>query len=757
MVSQGFASPNLVGTTLGKYELTELLGSGGMAEVYRAMQVGLKRPVAVKVMYPHLARAKGFKERFQREARMLASLRHPNIIQIFDFDLDRGWYYMVMEYIGGGTLTNRLLTLHNQGQVMPLPDVYTLFKAIGSALDYAHQNGMIHRDIKSENVMFTKKGEPILTDFGIARMVDATQFTQTGTTTGTPSYMSPEQAKGERGDERSDIYSLGVMLYETVTGRLPYMADTPFGVLIKHVNEPLPPPRNLNPDLSLSVVPVLEKAMAKKPDDRFQTPAELVSALEKAITGKPIVGVDTLDDDKTSVVTPPPAPQIEAFPPQSPIAVPPPSPQPQTGPRLPKGLLLVGSGVLIVAVLALLFGAFLFFRSSSQKNETVGAAISPDNRSAAPKTELEVSPTATTVEPTPTHTAVPPTATALPDTPTIEATQMDATEDEDTSTQFGETVALATDTPTPLPSPTATSPPPSATPTVTPPPLSLAGRLLYVSNRDGDYEIYLKFLGTDRPDVKLTDNTGANDWFPDWSSDGRIVFTSNRTGNYDLYTMNADGSDQRSYVETVAWDEYGNWEPGTNRIVFATTAETEGGFNAELFRRNGDGSLTRLTTNKNEDRNPDWHPSGEIFYAANPGGNWDIFVLSAGAESSANQARNLTNHPAVDEDPALSPDNNRLVFVRKDTDVNGDGQVGDGDTGNIYVMNIDGSGVQPVTTTNLDGSPAWSPDGAWVVYARSLSSGSQASDLYATRLSDGTTLQITTDNASSNWGAAWID
>ena len=209
------------------------------------------------------------------------------------------------------------------------------------------------------------------------------------------------------------------------------------------------------------------------------------------------------------------------------------------------------------------------------------------------------------------------------------------------------------------------------------------------------------------------------------------------------------------YINTPAWDEYGNWETGSDRVVFSSTGETNGVFNSELFRRNSDGSLTRLTFNQGDDRNPDWVSSGEIFYASNVEGNWDIYVLPANAEPGTVPPRNLTNHPAVDEDPAVSPDGSRIIFVRKEADTNGNGQVGDGDVGNIYVMNRDGSGARAVTNTNLDSSPAWSPDGQWVVFTRALDPTENNGNLYAIRLSDNSLSPITDDEANANWGAAW--
>ena len=767
-------SSSLVGLTLGKYELTELLGTGGMAEVYRAVQTQLDRTVAIKVMHPHLARVTDFKRRFLREAKAMASLRHPNIIQIYDFDEQDGWYYMVMEYAPYGTLTETLFKLHSRGEIMPLPKIADLMTKIGSALDYAHQAGMVHRDIKPTNIMFTEPDEPVLTDFGIARLAGGTKLTRTGSTVGTPAYMSPEQAQGASGDARSDIYSLGIMLYEMTTGSLPYDADTPFGVIMKHVNEPLPHPRRRNPDLPAAVVHVLNKALAKDPDKRYQTAAAMSATLNRIVnqadTKVVPTPVDTqlYDEDSTNFTVPRPAMPPPAAPPAMP---PPPAAQPASVPDQPApaptpgpvaGLpnlpwYLVGGAA--VVLLLLLAGVFLLFGALRGGGDDA-PSITPTATGliAAAATEA----TATMPAPPPTDSSTTPLE---PTTTPTEIAQSTATETENGGGQINETILISpTPSPSPVsPSPTATTEPtatptvvpsPSATPVVAVDPASLlSGRLLYVSDRDGDFEIYLKYLGQDRPDEQLTANSGIDDWFPDWGPDGRILFTSNRRGNYDLYSANADGTNPQPLVITAAWDEYGNWSGDSGRVVFSSTAKTNGQDNAELFRFDGSGDPVRLTENSGEDRNPEWHPSGDIYYASNYEGDWEIYVLS-----EEGQPRNLTNAPAtVDEDPTLSPDFSQILFIRKDADTNGDGQVGDGDTGNVYLMNIDGSNVQPVTTDNRSSSPAWSPDGAWALYARTVAAGEETSNLYATRLADGETVQITDDAAARNWGGAWTD
>ncbi|MBN1991429.1 MAG: serine/threonine-protein kinase [Anaerolineae bacterium] len=263
------------------------LGRGGMAEVYKAYQPGLDRYVAVKTLHSHLVEDTDFVGRFEREAHAIGRLRHPNIVQALDFDREDDMYFMAMEFIDGPTLKDEIKARKAAKKPFTLQEVGRIFTALCSAIDYAHSRGMVHRDLKPANVMINQQGQVVLTDFGIARIVGATQFTQTGALSGTPAYMSPEQGQGERADERSDIYSLGVMLYELVTGMVPYDADTPFAVIMKHINEPLPMPRKINPALPEAVERVILKAMSKDPDDRYQTAGAMSRALREAVDLKP--------------------------------------------------------------------------------------------------------------------------------------------------------------------------------------------------------------------------------------------------------------------------------------------------------------------------------------------------------------------------------------------------------------------------------------------------------------------------------------
>lgn len=278
---------DLAGRTVGKYRLMEKLGQGGMAQVYKAYQPDLDRYVAVKILHPHLTGDPEFEARFRREARAVAALEHPNIVRIYDFDTAEGLAFLVIECVEGTNLRTRLREMAGRGDLMELAEVGRITGALADALDYAHRQGVVHRDLKPSNVLIGAGGRAVLNDFGVARMLDATAITESGSTPGTPAYMSPEQGQGEPGDARSDVYALGVLLYQLCTGHVPFDADTPYAIILKHITAPLPPPRTLRPDLPEAVERVILKAMAKDPDGRFQTAGEMAGALRAAFGADP--------------------------------------------------------------------------------------------------------------------------------------------------------------------------------------------------------------------------------------------------------------------------------------------------------------------------------------------------------------------------------------------------------------------------------------------------------------------------------------
>jgi len=270
------------GDYLGKYEIVARLGQGGQADVFKARLPG--QPfVAIKVLRSSMATEEGFVRRFEREAAIISSLSHPNIVRVFDFVATSQRPYMVMEFVDGDTLDYRLNRLRQNGQILPIQEVLRVTGCLANAIDYAHSQGMLHRDLKPSNIMFRSDDQPVLMDFGIARILGAARFTQSGMLVGTPAYMSPEQCQGESGDQRSDLYALGVMLFEMACGQPPFVNDNPYGMLMMHINHPPPLPRSLNPTLGEAVQQVLLNALAKAPDERYASAASLTQALEEAL------------------------------------------------------------------------------------------------------------------------------------------------------------------------------------------------------------------------------------------------------------------------------------------------------------------------------------------------------------------------------------------------------------------------------------------------------------------------------------------
>ena len=270
---------DLTGKQLSPYQIISPLGEGGMAAVYKAYQPGMDRYVALKVLPRHFASDREFIGRFSQEAKVIANLQHPHILPVHDFGEADGYTYLTMRFIEGGTLADWL----KENGPLSLEKIRSIVTQVGGALDYAHAQGVIHRDIKPSNILVDPWGNCLLTDFGLAKMAESSShLTQTGGILGTPAYMSPEQGLGKKIDSRSDIYSLGVVLYQMAIGRLPYQAETPMAVVIKHIHDPLPPPSQFKPDLPEALERVILKALAKNPEDRFAKVGEMVKALQNA-------------------------------------------------------------------------------------------------------------------------------------------------------------------------------------------------------------------------------------------------------------------------------------------------------------------------------------------------------------------------------------------------------------------------------------------------------------------------------------------
>ncbi len=382
------SNSDLIGKTIGQYQIVEQIGMGGMATIFKAYQPSIDRYVALKILPRHLARDPNFVKRFQHEARAIAALEHPHILPVHDFGTDGNYTYMVMRYVKGGTLADVM------GQPLSYDRIVQIIRNVAKALDYAHSKGVVHRDIKPSNVLIDKHGAELLTDFGIAKMVEdsgGTQLTSAGSILGTPAYMAPEQAEGKPVDGRTDLYSLGVVLYELLTGQPPYQAETPLAVVLKHLHDPLPPPRSIKPDIPDALERAVLKAMSKNPKDRYQTAAEMQQALKVALreieVNAPTAQIRT-PAQQTAQISPPP-----------------PASKPGKGMLTP--LLLVG-GVLII-LLCLVGGGILTW--ALLRDPVDYDAVTPTTIAQTQSTATPV-PLATTT-PRPVATAIPPAGDSI--------------------------------------------------------------------------------------------------------------------------------------------------------------------------------------------------------------------------------------------------------------------------------------------------------------------------------------------------------
>ena len=265
---------------IGRYQILEEIASGGQATVYRARDADLERVVALKVLHPHLSADPQYLERFLREARMAGSLNHPNIVIIYEVGRDDGQHLIAMEH-----LPQSLHSLIQAEGSLPVDRAVDICRQMALGLQSAHENGIIHRDIKPQNILLGPDGTAKVTDFGIARAADLSTMTRTGMLMGTPHYMSPEQAKGERVDTRTDVYSLGCVLYQMLTGEVPFKADTPLAVIRQHIEERPRPVRTVRSEVPAAVERVVARCMEKDPGRRYQTPQQLALVLEQASVG----------------------------------------------------------------------------------------------------------------------------------------------------------------------------------------------------------------------------------------------------------------------------------------------------------------------------------------------------------------------------------------------------------------------------------------------------------------------------------------
>ncbi|MCL4254721.1 MAG: protein kinase, partial [Anaerolineae bacterium] len=390
----------LIGQQLGQYKIDEMLGAGGMGSVYRATQSALNRTVAVKVMLPQMAQEVGFLERFNREAQTAAKLEHPHIVPVYDYGQQGMYTYIVMRYLTGGSLQERINRLITENRPLPsLEEADELLKQLAGAMDYAHSLGVIHRDIKLGNVMFDHQGRAYVVDFGIAKLMsETTSLTHTGASIGTPSFMPPEQWRGDPVSPASDQYALAVMMYAVLTGQMPFKADTPFALMHKHLNEMPTDINTIRAVVPSSISGVINRALAKEAKDRYDNCMAFSSAFHDAIqgiAGGAVTNFFTFSLPKAPTPTPsiipktpyaggnPPTPYGNTpYPTPQPYGTPQPSyptPQPYGTPYPPtyaqpkkkNNALLWIIGVVVLAIIGI--GAFIALSGNNNQNADISA------------------------------------------------------------------------------------------------------------------------------------------------------------------------------------------------------------------------------------------------------------------------------------------------------------------------------------------------------------------------------------------------
>ncbi len=705
----------------GKYKIYDEVGAGGFATVYLGRNMETNEIVAVKVLGEQFSRQPRYLERFRREAGLAERLRHPNIVRILDHGVESGMNYLVMEFVEGLTLDKMIARRGG----LPVDEVLSYVQQICAGLQAAYEAGVVHRDIKPANIMITPGGAVKIMDFGIARMDTLSGLTQTGVFMGTPRYISPEMATGAGADIRSDLYALGLLTYEMITGEAPFDAENPWAVLRMQIEDVPPPLRAIRPEVPPWLEEIVLRAIAKVPADRFQTPAEMRAALEAHTAAPARRGT--------------PAPIAET-------AVAPPKPTAAKRRQRPTRL-LIGLGVAAALVAAALVAVLVFGLGGGEATPTATVELPPgetETSEAGGGVAVVVNTNTPTGAPssTATDTAVPePTATRLPtDTPPPQLTDTPAPTDTPLPTGTPEPEVSPTTAPTKTPAPT--TPPTSApAPAVSGKIAFSAGRRLYVVNAatgenlfapipdmrqpdmraDGEL-IIAKGLGTYSTSLATIDaRTGAfireqtfwtNDYRPFWGPDGsRYTYDSQHYNgrDYFLYVAPLDGDaavHQFLYYGTQPIIGTSPVWMHTDWIAFTGCdywPEASGGANCGIYQVpswNGEkpdpvhgGSLAmRATDNYGSD----------LLFMSPESGNWEVYVIP----SSGGASRNLSNSPGSQDGLATySPDGRWIAFASDR-----------GGAWAIWAVKADGSGLTklfnmpaPPTTEWTEEHISWGP------------------------------------------------
>ncbi len=649
-------SASLIGQKLGQYHIVRHIGRGGMADVYLAHDETLRRDVVIKTMLPAITQSEELLARFQREAQTTARLFHPNLVQVFSAGVTPAEQpYLVMQFIEGGTLSDYLRRLANQEQWVTAVYALSIIRQVADALGVAHHAGVVHRDIKPSNILLRGDGTPVLTDLGIAAVqMETTKLTQTGSIIGTPHYMAPEQGSGKGVDARSDIYSLGIILYELLSGKLPFEADSPWGVIHQHIYEQPPALPQLRPGLAVQTYQVVETCLQKDPARRYQTTQELVAALDQALTAE---GAET--GKAPGTWRPPAVQEVESFLHTTRATEVKATKRAMQTRFFDRRYVIVGMlfvGLLTVLVISLWPG-------SEPGEETA------ENRAL----------------PTPTSTPFP-TITPLP-TSTVELVQTGGQGVVDEITA----VPTVQDTPAPLATPT----PLPATAVPATPEFRYPDGLIAFSC-SGTLLLYDPVAGT----RYVLPGQPATSIVPAFAHDGaEISFRSDASGIWQVYTAQIDGSQMQQVTSGIRPHYEAVWSPDGREFAFVSDQTGS----KQIYVMNRDGSNERaLTANSSINDDPSWSVNGRIAFESNRDGRFSIYQISP----QGGVIELLVGLGESTSTPAWSPDGQSIAF-----------EVRIGDERHIWVADENGRNPIQVTTSGLNNErPAWSHDSSRLAF-----------------------------------------
>jgi serine/threonine-protein kinase len=680
----------LIGRRVGGYEILGVVGRGGMATVYRAHQLSMNRQVALKVLPRQFMNDDTYLQRFEREVRIISQLEHRNIVPVYEYGEFEGQPYIAMRYMSGGSVDDLL----NNG-ALSLEQITGVMTQIAPALDYAHGKGVLHRDIKPSNVLLDDDGGAYLTDFGIARIIGDSSAVNPITTqgvVGTPSYMSPEQAQGHPIDGRSDVYSLGVMLFEMATGRRPFESDTPYSIAVMQVTQPPPAPRSINPNITGAVEQVIYKAMSKRREDRYPDAVAFADALE-AINGGaiPVVNFDTYPGIAAASPRQPASPTPSSNPAvlqstSAPLA--PPRPRRRARPNL---MVSAAVGVLLgCGLLAALLAIALVVINNTREEEA----------------RLLQTLTVTTAQISGQTVTVAPMVTPLPG---IQDGEPRATQPgEPTFTPMGEVPLLTFAADNALP----------------------GAEILYFAERDGNFDLYRLNLRTGA-EVRMTTHPGV-DMYPQVSPDGQtIVFVSSRDGDFDLYLMNVNGDNVRQLTRNNLTDRIPAWSPDGRWIVFSSDVRGDGSH--DIYQIRPDGSdLSLVYSNGLRNSHPRWSSDDQYLLfttgMVSDETTWDILRLNRRTE----EVLALTDNTTKDSSAVFTPNGGQILFIA-------DGEGG----GAIAEMNLDGSDKRVIYDgPGEEWGATYSPDLRYLLFT-SNPNPEQIDQLFLLSLESGEVRQLT--------------